>query len=293
MKLLLTLALMGLAGAALAPVHGADTWPVQLTYPRQVGQTYGLGMQVERQVEVTLSLNGETVREQKFSSELDFDGTIEVTAVNDRQLATAATITVKTLTLAIDGPAQTIYPAGTILTATQEADGLHFTLGGEPVNSLAQQALASLLLIYDGRATSDEIFGPDHPVAVGETWTVNQANAARNSSDERLTLQPEDVSGTVTLEGVEEIDGQRCLKVSGEMTLQNLIPPNVPTNMIIDHGTLALKTTSLLPVGTDNGPLEKTAAVTINFSASSQSPEGPVLFRSSMIENRTERYTFP
>lgn len=287
--------LLGILLAVACTANAADSWPVKITPDRHVGQTYGLQMELDNSIAVNLTVNGESIMDKSNSIKLVFDGTVAVTAVNDRQLVTGAEITVKELTLDVESDADSpriLTPAGTVIIATTGANGPEFSVDGEPVTPQAQQALSSMLFIYDGRATADEVYGTSELVKPGDTWTVNKEKAAENTSNAKTQVTAEDVDGTVTVTGTEEIDGQQCLKLHTDMTVENLTPPRLPPDLKVAQGVFQLDATNWLPVNASDGPLKKEATATITFNASGENEQGPVVFHSKIIEKRSEHYTY-
>ncbi|MBC2593398.1 hypothetical protein H5P28_03910 [Ruficoccus amylovorans] len=295
MKFPCSLILLTLASAFTSSAWSDETWPIRLSYPRHVGQTYGLSINIESSVSNSLTLPGTPAHKQEMNSKTVFEGTVKVTAVNDQGRATGAEITVNTFTVDIDtlqtGP-QTLFPEGTVITATTEPDGVSFTVPGEEISDFGQQTLGSLLLIDNGLPATEDIFATDKTIKVGNMWLVDGEAAARSLSNEQLQVKAEDVNGSGSLVAVEEVNGQRCLNIKGHMWANNLKPGNLPAGTTVTLGQISLKTDILAPLDTDNGPLKKDASVNVYFSATNESENGSALIQSVITEQRTEQYSF-
>lgn len=67
-------------------------------------------------------------------------------------------------------------------------------------------------------ATDDEAFGTDARQKIGGKWAMNPAKAGKNSVLDGWSTAPEHAKGTVTLDGVETIEGKQWIKVRIEAT---------------------------------------------------------------------------
>lgn len=269
------------------------TYDVRLTYPRHAGQEFGLTSRITRSQNITISVNDVVVKEDSATTRIDFDGMIKINQVNADAQPSNADIRIQSFLVTIGDTEEDVFPAGTIINVQELADGrIYYSVGGEPVKANAEALLASLNIIDKEAKTTEAIFGTAKPVAAGETWSINTDEALKSAARSASNIALEDISGEMTLHDVERRDGQKVMKVTGSMTIKNLRPDELPPEMSIEHGTLRLKASGILPVDSDNGPLEQSGSMTLKLTASHENEQGVLLMTSDMIEDRREVFTF-
>jgi hypothetical protein len=291
MKLLLLLAV---AAVLAFPVRAAETWPLKLTFPRHVGQTYGLESTLERQQTITLIQGDQPLSEERTDMGLAFAGQIEVLAVNAQGQPKEIRLTIKNLRRTTVGKKWDLLAPGDIVTGQWEEGAARFYQNGEPLPDAPQEALQEFSLLEEDAAVSDdELFGTDKKVAPGDTWPVNREQLARSLSSESMPLTSDEVSGTVSVTDARVVNGHMTLTVITELQL-NYPKTELPhAQMSVEAGKLELTATSRVPVGTDDGPLEQTTFSDVTFSSTARKDNGTYQFETRISETHTAHYTFP
>jgi hypothetical protein len=287
------LPLLAVAAVLAFPVHGEEAWPLKLSFPRHVGQTYGLESTLERRQTITLVQGDQPLSEEQTDMGLAFSGQIEILAVNTQGQPNEIRLTVNTLRRTTVGRKWDLLAPGDIVTGKWEAGDAQYYQNGELLPAAPQEALQELSLMENTTVSDDKLFGTDKRVRPGDTWPVNREQVARNLSSDGLPVATEEVSGTVSVTDASVVNGKMILTVIAELQL-NYPKTELPhTQMTIDTGTFELTTTSRVPVGTDNGPLQQTIVSNLIFSSTARKDTGTFQFETRLSETHTERYSFP
>ena len=101
----------------------------------------------------------------------------------------------------------------------------------------------------DDEPNDDDLFGPAHPVRVGESWPVNAPLFARTGALS-AAFDPRDVSGTVTLAAVKPAGGVPCLEVRWKLDARHgaFKPGSLPAGLIGVMTSTSVAGSTLLPI---------------------------------------------
>ncbi len=148
------------------------------------------------------------------------------------------------------GNTQVVVPAG----PTRRAEGVRstktFTNRGKPVSATVATFLKYVVTLFNGDTNSlDDIYDPERPRAVGETWNVNGARmlAGLKKSVKNIATWPKlsEVRGTVTLVAVRRLKGVEMLELKAEIQMPNMAPRM--RMMTVKSAIVAYTNTFLIP----------------------------------------------
>ena len=228
---LLLLPLPALRGA---PPTEQPTYPIHIHTRSTVGERF----RIERSTAIVRSsstdwdgADDQTPVEREAASGYHTVLDKEMLAVDAEDDAAAEKTIVRSWTRTrVDGKEEQVMPPGTEVVARAPAAGSdepEYTLNGRPApqDKRAQLDLIAHVSGPDQKWHEQEMYGSSEPRKVGESWPVNAAAVAANlRRHDGQQVTDADVSGTVTLTGVETINDIPCLRLEGEDTVRNYRP---------------------------------------------------------------------
>lgn len=239
--------MLGLLSAT--PTHAADTHTPRLFTPKRTGDCYWFRDQRTVGNSTLVTQSGAIVNSEKAVFESVFEANATVIANNAQGKATQERFDVVTFTVSKDGgPAQEILPPGTRFTGKLKLGKKVFTdADGQPLPESITVYLDQIIALRDNAITDDDIFGPGHPVSVGDSWPVN-ANLAAEDFNFDLTLltKAENLQGTVTLVDTDTLLGVPSVHLLTEMQLTKVKLPEEKGLRLI-KGDLTFRSETWMP----------------------------------------------
>jgi len=240
------------ASTAAEPAAEAlpDAWPIVLHRRDHVGERYRMTRVATEHRRSVLRVGGHIAREDELRRQVRLEGEVRVVAVNGAGKPTAREITIGEAVLSEGGRTRELLPQGATLRASAGPRGESGPIewvGGQ----LSEDDVEALRLVINTAArpvTDDDVFGTDQPQPIGASWPIDAAVAARDLSKIRaLTVGPDGVSGSVSLLGVAEERGQRCLEISAELRADGFSLGDLPEGSQIERSSVVATLRGLLP----------------------------------------------
>ncbi|HEY2367323.1 MAG TPA: hypothetical protein VGH87_13095, partial [Polyangiaceae bacterium] len=217
---------------------------------------------------------------------IHLDGISTVLAVNGSGRATRTREQIADL--AIDGKS-VLHGIVEIERAPKEKDAV-ITVDGKPASDEARDALKSILKLSSGGPTDDDIFGTKTPQAIGAHWNVNTQLAHDDMKDD-TGLDAANVTGDAWLEGVAPVDGKDALDFRAKMSLDGLVPVDVPEGSTVEAGRADVVVSAMLPI--DGKPERTTESMDtkVMFRMRVKTPKGPAVVAVTVASKRATKFS--
>ena len=112
--------------------------------------------------------------------------------------------------------------------------------------------------------TDDDAFGTDEKKKVGDSWKINAKALAESAKNDKVEIDPKNVSGKMTLTGIVKAGGQKCLEIKGEFTVKGLkAPADFPRNLRVTKSEMSGRVHSKIPVDTSLPEVENNMVMTM------------------------------
>jgi len=222
----LPLAILLLAALALtaSPTRGDDTYTVRLSRRDRRGDKDVIERVSGRLVNDSTKYEGvaEPIERETISG-YRLVADFKVLDADDagNSLSEALTIRSWTATEEYDDAESPVLPRGAKVVARAGSEKTQYTVDGAKPNKRVLRHLESVLSLSpaDKVVHNDDVFGSKERRKIGETWPINREKAAELYSDDQSIARPQDISGTVTLVGLETYNGRRCLRIAADVKI--------------------------------------------------------------------------
>ena len=196
---------------AEAPVHTVDLSP-----PWTVGQLFEMEAASNQNIRSVVTSGSKIVTDHKQSSVRTMKADAVALALHPNGGLRKALYIVRSFRVGINGAEETPFlPKGTKIVVEQTDTGKSITVDGKPATPEQTAAITVLTPSESPKYTSQAVFGPGKPVAVGESWPIN-ASAFR----ETLTaIRPGSAEGSVKLVAHESDGTVEVAVLSGTITV--------------------------------------------------------------------------
>jgi len=112
--------------------------------------------------------------------------------------------------------------------------------------------------------TDDDAFGTAERKQVGDSWKINAKALAESAKNDKVEIDPKNVSGKMILTGIVKAGGHECLEIKGEFTVKGLKPPaDFPRNLRVTKSEMTGRVHSKIPVDTSLPEVENNMVMTM------------------------------
>jgi len=253
----------------------AQEYQILLTRPNKVGDKFDISSEGYELNKIVATINGETADNSQETIGIEFQGSIQVLAIDSNKVPSKVSITIGKL-IKIQDESRTpfirqevktpLLAKGTIVNASVVSDKEVFTVDNTPVSEDIQKLLSMVITLGKGRATDNDIFGSAVPRKVGDTWEINREKAAEGVSEAELRVDKDDIEGTTTLKDVVTVDGTKCLNINAQLKVKNISPP-MPSGIVIKKATVRANFSGAFPVDTSIDRLSEHQETTTSIVA--------------------------
>lgn len=266
-----------LAVLSLGELLAAEDFAIRLVPAEKVGLKYQVTGRLNEFGRQTLVMEGNPTRQEAVTNIWNFEGKVEVLEVDsERQVATKMTIAVKKMTLSQNGTSKEVLPEGSVITGSLKDGKKAFEVNGQALEASASRALKEFIYMYDkNESTDDVIYGTKDRKKVGDAWPINVEAARKALTDKDVNVTDDDLSGQTKVEAIEEVDGQKCIKVTGTMMLKKLMP-KLPPGLVFQKGEGQTKVTTHYSLK-DNRRVQAVLDYKMQIKANGTSPNGVVM----------------
>lgn len=277
---------------AAPAVRAAETHTVNLTTPWTVGQAFSVKTTFTETTRASMTVGDKPAPEQSRKRMVRLEADAEALKVHPNGGLRQASYTVRDLRIIENSAPPTVYlPAGTKLVVEQVGvSDKSVTVDGKPATP-EQLALLKPILAADGEHHNDQlIFGPDKPVAVGESWSINSATFISSLGSELGEIGA--ATGTMKLDGYSGEGAQGVALVSGQTSLVLTKAP-LPPGFTMKSGKMTFRLDGRIPAGRSAAERQEKMSGAFELLGETAMPDGGVAqikMRSDITTDVTLRF---
>ena len=278
------LLLTACGSAAPPPSTAADSPPIEegqevvLERRARPGDRFVLTTEARDRTRSVVRMPGEPVEESVEDATHRLRADAVVLDVDAQGRVARIELTVKHATRLEGGEEEAVVPAGAVIQVSRalrpdEEPGVTW-VGG----TLTEEQAAWITDVVDSREAdvgADEMYGTVQPRAVGESWPIDAARAARNlDSMPTVRVSEERLRGQSTLAALTEIEGVPCMEIVTELELGDLSVLGLPPRVQLREAVATGRARRWLPLAIDRPTLREESAFEMRFTAAVPTPEG-------------------
>ncbi|MBC2593039.1 hypothetical protein H5P28_02080 [Ruficoccus amylovorans] len=251
----------------LHSIAAAQTYTPRLFTPKRTGDSYWFEDQRTVGNSTLIMQNGTVANSERSQFQSVFEANATVISNNAKGKATQERFTVIKFTVSKnDGAAEELLAPGTVFFGKLELGKKVFVdTDGKALPETATLYLSQIISLRDNSISDDDIFAPDHPVALGESWPVNADLAAEDFNfDMTIVTSPDNLEGTVTLLDADELDGVPCYHLLSEMEINRVQLPS-QKNLRLIKGSLDFRSELWMPQQGPAYPLQQKTSLKVVF----------------------------
>lgn len=149
-----------------------------------------------------------------------------------------------------------------------------FSIKGQPVQRSKREMPSSVTRLDRVSGPSDDqIFGSSKARAIGESWSINNALAAKSLTKAKVTVQAKNLKGKTSFVGLSTIQGQRCVELRGKIDI-NALNVGLPPMFTHRKGRAEVSLTGHFPVDLTIPVLRLKRSMLMTFHASGHPQPG-------------------
>ena len=258
----------------VSALSAADDDVIRFTRPSKIGDRFRLDAKGTSREQERITVGDQVQKSDKdLSVHLIAAATIQ--AVDSRADATRIEYLIESLQKTSDGKTEEVLAAGRKVVAEADAEGhTVFTVDGDPALEDISKALGVVISAHTpGAPQDDEIFGTSGRRKVGDKWSINNATMATFLSKSGLKVAPENLKGTVSLDGVRTVGAVRALALTAQLSA-NGMALDLPEFVRLEKSTMTGEYKALLPADPDvPNYLPSKITMQITFKGRGQRPD--------------------
>ncbi len=233
------------------------TYPIVLFRPAVKGSRYRMTAEAHTtRKAVARQGDQETTRTESYRLEVETNVTVE--RVNPRGLVTESRYGILKCTLSRDGKTRELIPKGRVLHVTALGHRVVMRLGNKPLDEDVAALLEPLVSPGANRVTDDEVLGSKLPRRLGQRWPINSQRAAADLKKVNPDVTVKDVTGTVTLKGLETVGEVPCLVIEAHLEVDKITPRvDVPRGLEVKSSTMTADMSGAFPLDGTTGRLRQ------------------------------------
>jgi len=268
----------------------AQDYEIRLHRPQKAGDRYELTASGSMTEQMVLSGKQQVIRENRSSLSCELSGVVTVLETDAMMRDKTIRLVVSRCVLSGDGKSyeNEVLAKGTEVIARLDKKRETFLIDDKPASPEVEKVLGLFFFPHTSEVTDDDVFGTRERKKVGDSWPVNSSVAARDLEDEGMRVKAENVKGSTTLEKVVDVDGIKCLHLSGNMELTGMDFP-LPPGFTVEFSDMSAVLSGDFPVDTSIAPLSETGTMTMAFVGKGKpSPDSPEVTLSIEKSKSTE-----
>lgn len=252
-------------------------YAIKLNRPCKAGDKFDLKASVDYKGRSSTTISGhEKVQTDEFTAQ--FDGTMEVLAVNKIGRITKAEFVTRTCTITRGSETTDVLIRNMAVLAERDPQTRKKNI--RPKEKWIQvsedgQRVLDLLLDVDpeNRCDSDAALGTDSPKKPGKSWKINRELVAREIAENIPSVKADNVSGSTRLVGTTAVGSVECLNVVSSIEVDD-IAPQLPPGFKVKKAVLTLTLGGAFPVDPSLFLMEKTEDSKFEISAKGKTADG-------------------
>ena len=245
---------------------------IKLHRPAKVGEQLRVEISGSESNTMTRKVGDmEDSEEKKWSAKLK--GVVTVLKVNKVGSVVQIKLKVDSFTITEGKFTEAALEKGTVIKGEKKDDKDQFELWDEESKlgvPLQEGTMVEALKLFfslndaEEKNTDDDAFGTDEKKQVGDSWKINAKALADSAENDKVEIDPKNVSGKMTLTGIVKAGGQKCLEIKGEFTVKGLKPlADFPRNLRIIKSEMTGRVHSKIPVDTSLPEVENNMVMTM------------------------------
>ncbi len=230
-------------------------YSIQLFRGTVAGASFHMTVEARITSTETLFDGEESLGDQVRNGLLRMEADCKVLAVNEEGGITQAEYTVRAFEATVDGNVAPGLSPGQVLETKSVGAGTEIVLRDGELTPLQKVFLAEVLETANPEDTRDDaIFGSAGQHAVGESWSIDSAQAAQELAKLRLLVKEGDLEGSSRLVELRDVEGIPCLHLEGSLEASRFSSPALsPEGQMASR--LALSFSGDYPVDTGIPPV--------------------------------------
>jgi len=197
------------------------TYPIKIHRPDKVGESYDIHTTVNVSMKRSMKTADSPAHVDQIHTIGDVTARLSVLILDDKGDPATFTLAVTKFTAGPD--AAEVVPAGKVIIVTRTETEVTAVLPDQ--EKLNSDALEVIKAIYSPiritGVTDDDILGSKTPHAVGESWSVNAENAAKDLGKDSK-VDAKNISGKATLKSIQNVDGNQAVHFYCKMEAKKL-----------------------------------------------------------------------
>ena len=260
---------------SLGHVAGDEEYTIKLERDGAVGEKRHLSAMVSNKVAMEMRVDGELAPTPPGSTENNrykLEGDFEIVAKNAAgNISELKGKVANLISFKPDGTEESLVAEGTDVTLrlAEGAEEPTVTVEGKPAGAELAEIIGEFFdLGSEDEFDADAVFGTSEKKKVGESWAIDPVVAAKSfaESGDGLEIDPENLEGKLTLHGIVEREGIRCLDIRGELTMKGLkapMPPGIEVSESLGRATFS----GLFPIDESLSPIEENMSLDFTMNA--------------------------
>ncbi len=290
----LCLTLVTACGGGASSTHTATpagTYEIRLTRHASVGVSWGEATHfAEIQQTVVHDAAGTVVADTTSATTIVLSGEYTVLTVGPDGDPMRLRLVVQSFTVdSGEGPATPTMPSALVI--DRGPDGGITGENGEALDPALVTVLRSVVPDHAPPVDDDLVFGTRDPQAVGASWPIDSAGAARGLAALQLSVDPSNVTGNTTLVAAGNEDGHDILELRSVIAAHHVGMPGLPAGSVEQRADLLAGIDMILPTDTSLPPLREMERSAVDVQVVVPSPSGPQTVDVSVRQEATHMRT--
>jgi hypothetical protein len=281
--------ILAAAGADLR----AEDYSIRLARPFKAGQKFQLAATASDSRMNAVFTDGRLMKDETETKVWELAAAIEVIAINEKGQPTALNLNITRLSQAEPGKTNALLAAGSVVNMAYKNGQKAFLMAGKEIPAQVAAVLSGFVETGNpGDPTDDDVFGTLERKKVGDQWPANVAAGSKALERESFKIDPKNVKGSSKLEALEEVNGTKCLRISGTLFFPN-VELQIPKGMVARKSTVEVKVSGLFPVSAEAGRLQSSEILVLDLTAAGKTQDDHMVQLNARAERKVERkYTY-
>jgi len=245
--------------------------------PEKAGAKYELTAHGSTSERMVLNVQQQVVKEDGLTISGELAGIITILETDELMREKKIKLTITRCVMSKNSKAyeNDVLKKGTEIIARLDNHKETFLVNDKPVPEEVDKFLGLFISANRSRLSDDDVFGTKERKKVGDSWPVNSTLAARDLTGDGMPVATENVKGSTKLEKLVDVDGIKCLHLTGNLQINHMNPP-MPPGFILETSNLTGLFSGDYPVDASMAPLSKSMTMTAVFSGKGKpGPDSP------------------
>jgi hypothetical protein len=263
--------ILGSAVVAPAVSHADQRYEIRLTRPQKAGDRYDVAKQgTAKRIMVVSGPAGE-LRRVEHALAIELEATVTILKVDDQGRPLKKSLAVRRCRVTENGKVTEPVGSGKVIIAQSRGGRTEISLESGDLSKPARAALDVVVATYSGGPADDEIFGTAQPRAVGESWPISAAAAAKDAAARDIAIREDDIQGRMRLVRIEKQGPRTALRLAATMDIRGftLKKMKLPDGVAIDTARATAVYDALVPIDPALPQLQSAHSMTLDMAMKS------------------------